>query len=59
MMRAGVPTAFVLGFGAICSGLSVHGRIGAPIPKHNCATVGVLLGFPYGHAKEHETRGDC
>jgi hypothetical protein len=44
---------------AIRSGLSVHGRIRAPIPKHNGAIVDVLLGFHYGHAKEDETRSGC
>jgi hypothetical protein len=34
-------------------------RIRAPIPKHDCAIVGVPLGFRYGHSKEHETRDDC
>jgi hypothetical protein len=48
-----------LRFGAIPYVVTVHGRIKAPIPKHNCAIVGVPLGFHYGHAKEHETRGDC
>jgi len=33
-------------------------RMRAPIPKHDCAIVGVPLGFHYGHSKEHETRGD-
>jgi hypothetical protein len=50
--------AFQPRFGAIPSVVSVHGRIRVPIPKHNCAIVGVVLGFHYGHAREHETRGD-
>jgi hypothetical protein len=40
-----VPTALVLGFSRFCTGLSVHGRFRAPIPKHNCAIFDVLLGF--------------
>ena len=39
--------------------LSVHGRFDAPIPKHNCAVVGVLLGFDYGHAEQGEIHCDC
>jgi hypothetical protein len=50
---------FVIALDRFCSDLSVHGRIRAPIPKHNCAIVDVLLGFHYGHAEEDETRGDC
>jgi hypothetical protein len=60
MMYFGVPTTtFVFGLERFLVAVTVHGRIKAPIPKHNCAIVGVPLGFHYGHAKEHETRGDC
>jgi hypothetical protein len=58
MKHAGVPTVPVLVLAIPRTSLSIA-RIRAPIPKHDCAIVGVPLGFRYGHSKEHETRGDC
>jgi hypothetical protein len=50
-MRSHSKPHILGGLEHICSGLSVHGRFDAPIPKHNCAMVGMLLGFHYGYAE--------
>ena len=58
MMLVGVPTALI-SLGRFLGTSLFMARIRAPIPKHDCAIVGVPLGFRYGHSKEHETRDDC